>query len=170
MKEVRDFDQYYACVDGTGRLTLRNRQFLRICPGISESKTQQDSAILPSEPPQEVPQQHHTVPPNPDPFNNSTQQQQQLSDEPSPPQKILNIDTPQQQRLDEPVPLPDTPTIDTPHQQHLNEPSSPIPKNSQITSETVQNNEPVKLRRSERVKKSTQFYNADDGTDGPANE
>ena len=34
IKEVGDFDNYTICVDGTGRLTTRNRQFLRICQGV----------------------------------------------------------------------------------------------------------------------------------------
>ena len=173
VKEVRDFDQYYVCVDGTGRLTLRNRQFLRIRPGsdslpssdttrLDGLNTQQNTASVPSKPAQRSPPQHPTAPPNPNIIDNDAQQKP--SEEPAPP---LN-DTLQQQRFDEPLPHQDTPDTNAPHQQHLDEPS--FPNDSQITSETVRNDEPVRLRRSERVKKPTQFYNAEDGTDGPANE
>ena len=40
--EVRQFDQYAARVDGSGRVTLRNRKFLRKCEPVATRETQRD--------------------------------------------------------------------------------------------------------------------------------
>ena len=80
VKEVRDFDQYVICIDGTGRLTCRNRQFLRTCPerkpsdfttrsfptpvtNLDEPKSQ-SSACLPPEPSHEIPHERCLLPSN----------------------------------------------------------------------------------------------------------
>ena len=67
--ECKDFDQYVVKVDGTGRLTLRNRKFLRKLMPI-QKKTVQDArktvlkpALLPASP---RPAQHHPVTQNRD--------------------------------------------------------------------------------------------------------
>ena len=173
MKEIRDFDQYVISVDGTGRLTLRNRQFLRRCPDVatpnhsfqsletslSEPNVGQEGTFIPSQPPA-------NIPPNPDVPSSNTEKPD--SKELLPTSETPYIRTPLPQNINEPPSVSDIPTVSTPQQQHFNEPSS-LSNDSQMTSETEQNCETVKLRRSERVRKATQFYNAEDGSCSPAN-
>ena len=164
IKEVRDFDQYVISVHGTGRLALRNRQFLKVC--------QDDDCTNPMD--------HATNPNVRSNFRN-------ILHSAKPSSVIESADAPSvdshQPRSSSSTPLNktpiETPSIETPP---IETPSIETPTSSpQIDSQQAMERPCVDLmqpsqsvdhdgvRRSTRVRTQTQFYDAKDGTYGSAN-
>ena len=144
VKEVGDFDQYTVCIDGTGRLTTRNRQFLRQRQGDAGNPealfAQPTSSFVPTATPQTEPTQPQCEPPtppntSPDEGTSPTQPAESLQDVP-----LQDLSS---------TPCEELPSVTDNHQ--------------------LETNTPPAARRSTRVRRSRQFYNPEDGTYGPAN-
>ena len=150
VKEVRDFDQYVISVDGTGRLTLRNRQFLKVrqgdCQDTYTNHVGNSDARL---------RETQVQPPTESGLMDNIPHQiaQPPSDEST---HAPTLDSHQSPSLNE-TPPSSSPQIDS---QPITE--EPFPDQTHLSQHDG-------LRRSTRPKKQTEFYNAEDGTYGSAN-
>ena len=167
VKEVRDFDQYVISVDGTGRLTLRNRQFLKV-----RQDDDCDNSMV------------HVTNPN---VRSHTKHVQPLTTSElmkntphlaKPPLVVESSDAPScdshQPRSSNEIPSNETPSNNTPSvEKPMSSPqidSQPVTERPCIDlTQPSQSVDHDGLRRSTRERKQTQFYNATDGTFGSAN-
>ena len=170
IKEVHDFDQYLIIVDGTGRLTLRNRQFLKVRQD-DDCANPMDHAANPNvrniihsaKPPSAV---ESAVVPRVDSHQSRSSNKSPIE---TPSVETPSIDTPSVE-----TPSIDTPSVKTPS---IETPTSSVRVDSRPATERqcvdlMQPSQSVDhdgLRRSTRVRTQTQFYNAKDGTYGSAN-